>query len=287
MELMDRKTDDTGNEAIRAGMPALVGGYAVVTGASSGLGRCFALELARRGIDTILLSLPGSGVENVARMASGLGTRSIAFGTDMRDRDGLLDLCREINRKYAVSVLVNNVGAGGTLRLGDSSYEYLENIIDLNVTSVTMMTRALLPNISGGTGGYILNVSSMAALSPIGFKTIYPASKRFVYDFTRGLREELRGTGVSVSTILPGPMKTNRDVTARIERQGLFGKIGLLSPETVARIGIDGMFSGKDVIIPGWMNRMYKLLADIVPSCVRLPLVSRVVSRELDEDNRI
>ena len=82
-------------------------------------------------------------------------------------------------------------------------------------------------------------------------------------------------------------MKTNRDVTARIERQGLFGKIGLLSPETVARIGIDGMFSGKDVIIPGWMNRMYKLLADIVPSCVRLPLVSRVVSRELDEDNRI
>ena len=128
MELMDRKTDDTGNEAIRAGMPALVGGYAVVTGASSGLGRCFALELARRGIDTILLSLPGSGVENVARMASGLGTRSIAFGTDMRDRDGLLDLCREINRKYAVSVLVNNVGAGGTLRLGDSSYEYLENI---------------------------------------------------------------------------------------------------------------------------------------------------------------
>ena len=164
MELMDRKTDDTGNEAIRAGMPALVGGYAVVTGASSGLGRCFALELARRGIDTILLSLPGSGVENVARMASGLGTRSIAFGTDMRDRDGLLDLCREINRKYAVSVLVNNVGAGGTLRLGDSSYEYLENIIDLNVTSVTMMTRALLPNISGGNGGYILNVSSMAAL---------------------------------------------------------------------------------------------------------------------------
>lgn len=266
------------------GQDPRITGYAVVTGAGAGLGRCFALELAGRGVDTILISLPGSGVEDVARAASSMGTRSVAVTADLRDRDNLISLCRRISSRYSVSMLVNNAGAGGTARIGECSYAYLENIIDLNVTAVAIMTRALLPCLVKGKKSYILNVSSMAALSPIGFKTVYPASKRFVYDFTRGLREELKGTSVSVSAILPGPMKTNRDVTGRIERQGVFGRIGLLSPEQVARAGIDGVLSGKDVIIPGWMNRMYKVLADIVPAGIRLPLVSGIVSRELGPD---
>lgn len=257
---------------------------AVVTGAGSGLGRCFALELSRRGIDTILVSLPGSGAEAVASQARRYGTDSVVMTADLTDRKAIADLCREISTGYCIDILINNAGTGGTMKFTDCDERYIERIIDLNVTAVSAMTRLLLPSMLTGRRGYILNVSSMAAFTPIGFKTVYPASKRFILDFTRGLRQELRGTGISVSSLHPGPMKTNPDVTRRIEKQGRLGSIGLLSPEEVATKALDGMFKGKAVIIPGWMNKANKLLIDIVPTRLRLPIITGIISRELEKE---
>ena len=126
-----------------------------------------------------------------------------------------------------------------------------------------------------------MNVSSMAAFSPIGFKTVYPATKRFVSDFSTGLREELRGKNVSVSVVYPGAMRTNRDVTARILAQGLMGRLSEQSPEYVARVSINGLFRGKSTIIPGLNNKLNRFFLGLIPSWIRVPVMSKVVSREL------
>lgn len=259
------------------------GCYAVVTGASSGLGRCFAIELARRGINTILVALPGSGVEDVALEAGSYGTDSVVFEADLTVKEAVLGLCSEIEDRYPVNILINNAGCGGTRKFLECDEDYIDRILGLNVMAVTAMTHQLLPVLQRQNKAYILNVSSMAAFTPIGYKTVYPATKRFIYDFTRGLHEEFSGSGISVSVIHPGPMKTNPDVTRRIERQGRFGRMGLLSPEKVARKGIDGMLKGEAVIIPGLMNKFNKILTDIIPARIRLPLVSKIVARELQQ----
>lgn len=254
--------------------------FAVVTGASSGLGRCFALELAARGIDTILVALPGTGTEKVAEQARNLGTESVVMEADLTDRTSVNALCMKINSGYRVFMLINNAGTGGSARFTECPAEYIDNIIQLNVAAVALMTRNLLPKLVESRESYILNISSMAAFTPIGYKTVYPATKRFILDFTLGLREELHGSGVHVCCMHPGPMKTNPDAARRIEKQGRFGRIGLLSPEKVARTGIDRMLKNKGMIIPGWMNRLNKVLTDIVPAGIRIPLVTRIISRE-------
>ena len=259
------------------------GCYAVVTGASSGLGRCFAIELARRGSNTILVALPGSGIKDVTLEAKSYGTDSIALEADLTDKRAILDICTEITGHYPVNILINNAGCGGTRKFAECDEDYIDRILGLNVMAVTTMTHRLLPALQRQHEAYILNVSSMAAFTPIGYKTVYPASKRFIYDFTRGLHEEFSGSGISVSVIHPGPMKTNPDVTHRIEKQGKFGRLGLLTPEKVARKGIDGMFKREAVIIPGLVNKFNKMLTDIVPARIRLPLVSKIVARELQK----
>ena len=255
--------------------------YAIVTGAGSGLGRCFTLELARRKISTILIDLPSSGVRDVAGEAKEYGTESIVMEADLTDCHFLAGACEKIEKNFNVAILINNAGCGGTTKFLECTEEYLDRIIRLNIIAVTNLTHRILPLLQKHGKSYVLNVSSMAAFTPIGYKTVYPASKRFIYDFTRALQSEFSDSGVSLSVIHPGPMKTNPEVTDRIEKQGRFGQIGLLSPEEVARRGINGMFRKKKVIIPGVMNKFNKFLTDIIPADIRLPVVSRIIAREL------
>lgn len=255
--------------------------FAVVTGASTGLGKCFALELAKRGINTLLVSLPGEGLMNVAYESRYLGVKSYIRETDITKKENVIELCAWINGNYEVFMLINNAGCGGTRGFADSSPEYLDTIIQLNITATTMMTRLLLPNMLRQEKAYVLNVSSMASFCPIGYKTVYPASKRFIQHFSRGLYQELKNTPVFVSVVHPGPMKTNPDVTSRIERQGVFGQLGLLTPEYIARRSIAQLFKRDTLILLGWMNKMNWLLMGLTPVWISLPLMSRVVSREI------
>lgn len=255
--------------------------YALVTGAGSGLGRCYALYLAELGIDTVLVDLPGSELDRTIQQARQAGTECTGFYADLTDDAQLSGLCETVNRNYPIYILINNAGVGGTQRFTTCGPDYIDRIILLNVRATTMLTKQLLPNLMKAPKAYILNVSSMAAFSPIGYKTVYPASKSYIHNFTRSLNEELRHTGVSVSVVHPGPMKTNPDVTMRIERQGICGKLGLLSPEEVARKSINGLFKKKTVILPGWSNKLNRVLMRLVPTDIRLPLMSHFVAREL------
>jgi uncharacterized protein len=262
--------------------------YTLITGASSGLGKEFAVECARRGMNLVLVALPGRNLELLCRvLEQQYRIRAVSFEVDLTDRDALVGLVSEILAGYRINFLVNNAGTGGTVAFDNSTPEYLERIIQLNIIAVSLMSRLLIPELQRHRQAWILNVSSMAAFSPIPYKTIYPASKAFVYNFSRCLNQELKGTGVSVSVIHPGPILTNPDVIVRIVRQGRAGKIGLLQAGEIARLGIDGVLAGKKVIIPGFMNKFNRFLMSAVPEGIRLGTLSRVIRREIAQGNPV
>ena len=255
--------------------------FALITGASQGLGKCFAIELAKRNINTILVALPNENIKQVADESKKLGVESYYYETDISVKENIQALASQINSTYNVNILINNAGCGGTKSFIDCDVEYINRIIQLNVMAISVMTHQFLPNLLKQDKAYILNVSSMASFSPIGFKTVYPASKRFIQHFSRGLYQELKKTNVFVSVVHPGPMKTNEDVSHRIELQGILGKIGLVSPENAAKISIKQLFKRDTLILLGWSNKLNWLLMNLIPIWIKLPLLSKAVEREI------
>lgn len=254
--------------------------YALVTGASRGLGKDIAFELARRGIPTILVGTN----ERVRAVCDEIVTtwhvRSECYITDLTKRENVLKMAEAINCQFEVFMLINNAGVGGTHGFEDASVEYIENIIDLNVRCTALLTHQMLPNLKRQPKSYILNVGSMAAHTPTGFKTVYPASKSFVLFFSLGLREELKGTPVSVSVASPGAMATNAEVTERILKQGFLGKFTLKSTEAIARKCVRQTLRRKRHII---INPLSCFLSSVVPNAWKTPILSRIVRREIGE----
>ena len=177
--------------------------YALVTGASRGLGKAIAIELSRRGYPTILVSRSDKVLEVCKEITSQYGLPSVGFMADLTDPRSIDSLAEQVNANYQVFMLINNAGVGGTRRFVEASTQYLESILDLNTKGTALLTHALLPNLLQQPQAYILNIGSMAAHTPTGFKTVYPASKAFIHHFSLGLREELKDTPVSVSVNRP------------------------------------------------------------------------------------
>ena len=252
--------------------------YALVTGASRGLGRELAEELARRGYSLILTGT-NPRVETVAEeLHARYGIPTVARIADLTRREEVLALTADLNAHYDLFMLVNNAGTGGTRTFEEAPTDYLENILDLNVRATTLLTHQLLPNLKRQPRAYILNIGSMAALNPTAYKTVYPASKAFLWSFSLGLREELKETGVTVSIASPGAMATNDEVTARIERQGFWGKTTLKRTKHIAHKCIRQTLKGKRHII---INPLSFALSCLLPDVLRVPMLSRIVRREL------
>ncbi|HRC32393.1 MAG TPA: SDR family NAD(P)-dependent oxidoreductase [Bacteroidia bacterium] len=255
--------------------------YALITGASKGLGKSFALELSKLNINLILVGLPNEGLREII---SEINTSDIdvqIHETDLTLEHNVIEMTKWANANFKIFMLINNAGIGGSKEFIDADISYLSKIIQLNVLALTLITRALLPNLLLRPKSYILNVSSMAAFSPIGYKTVYPASKAFVHHFTRGLNQELKDTNVFVSVVNPGPMKTNEEVIKRITNHGALAKIGLLSPDKVAAISIRQLLKRDDMIMLNFGNGLSWLLMKIIPIWIRLPLMTRAVKKEL------
>ncbi len=259
--------------------------FALITGASMGLGRELAFELAKRKINLVLVSLGNEGLDDLCKKLKEYGIKVHFFETDLTRRVELLELTSRIKGSYNLNILINNAGVGGSKEFEKTDITYIDSIIDLNIRALVLTTRELLPVLKKNKPSYILNVSSMASFSPIGFKTIYPASKVFIDYFTRGLAEELKGTGISASVVHPGPMKTNMHVIKRINKHGFLGRMGVMSPEKVAEIAVNKMFRRRSSILAGTVNRLNFLLIKILPSCITLPLLTKAVKKEIQKDS--
>lgn len=255
--------------------------FALLTGASQGLGRAFAFELAKHKINLILVALPNENLDSLAAQLAECQIIVKYFETDLCLRENVESLAQTINQNFRINIQINNAGRGGSKQFEEVELDYLEGILQLNINAVVLLTKLLLPNLKRQKKSYILNVSSMAAFSPIAYKTVYPASKAFIRHWSLGLREELWGTAVSVSVVYPGPMATNPDVLQRIDKQGFRGRIGLVSPEKIAALAIRQMLKKKATIVPGLANQINRFLMRMLTGKRLVGLLSRAVKHEI------
>ena len=257
--------------------------YALVTGASSGLGKSYALELAKRGIPLLLVSRENEGLPRLCKsIKKSYKVDVYYFETDLTIMSKLKKMVTWVNQNFKINILINNAGIGGTVEFEKSKVSFLDDTILLNIRALSYLTHQLLQNLkSSNNNSFILNVSSMAAFCPMSFKSVYPATKKFIQHFTQGLNYELKKTNVSVSAVFPGPMETNKKVTARIKKQGFLAKLSLQNPDEVAKISLNKLFNEKSFIIVGLLNKLNWILLKIIPISITIPLLSSTMKREL------
>ncbi|MCH7408938.1 SDR family NAD(P)-dependent oxidoreductase [Belliella sp. DSM 111904] len=260
---------------------------ALITGASKGLGRALAIEAAAIGFDLILVSLPQSGTYLLADQIEQTYDVSVkVFEIDLLDAESIDLLASYTDQLPSLEMLINNAGCGGSGAFETASVAYIDKVLQLNVITMTLLTRKLIPALMRSSKrSYVMNISSIAAFAPIGYKHVYPASKAFVYAFTLGLREEYRNAGVSFSTVHPGPMLTNSDSCRRIVKQGNIARFCLESTTKVAQTSLQATLKGKAVIIPGLGNKLTYLFMKLLPSGIVKKLITQGVKKEIDIEN--
>ncbi len=173
-----------------------------------------------------------------------------------------------------VSLLINNAGVGYNSRFEDSTVGENESCILLNNLVLVRLTRLLLPDLKRRPQAFILNVASLAAFFPMPYMPVYASSKTFVLNFSLALREEMRGTSVAVSVLCPNGIRTNGECRQKIEAHGLIGELVSMSPERVAACALKGLFAGRPVIVPGFVNQLIAALGRHAPRWLIYAIVS-------------
>lgn len=240
--------------------------YALITGAGKGLGYELAQSLARRGYHLIMVSLPGENLEQKAREIHTMAEVQVQFyECDLTRKEELQQLVLWVKQNFSLQILINNAGVGCTKAFDELNTDQTDKILLLNINSVVMLTHGLLPVLQKQKQAYVLNISSLAAFLPMPYKSVYPASKSFIYSFSRGLYAELKGSNVFVGVAHPGGMATNPEVSQRINNADPVTKATILSVERTAEICIRRLLKQHPLIIPGLMNKLVWLITRIVP----------------------
>lgn len=254
---------------------------ALVTGASSGIGYELALLLAENGHDIVAVARSRRGLDALAEAAKGFGASVHPFQQDLSLPAGAADLWSELRtRSIDVDVLVNNAGVGlyGPFATQDESA--VTGMLQLNVLSLTTLTRLAVPGMLARRWGRILNVASVTAQQPGGpGMAAYYASKAYVLSFSRGLAGELRSSGVSVTALCPGTTRSAFDEASGAAKTRLYLWLPQSSPKAVARAGYRALLRQADVSLPGLTTKMMAFAAGIPPRRLALE-VNRFLLRE-------
>lgn len=229
---------------------------ALITGASSGIGKEMAMYLSEQDIEVVLVAKDKNKLEEVQKQ---IKTKSQIICTDLSDAQNCIDLYKKIGD---IDILINNAGFGTTGSFTETDFITELNMISTNICAVHTLTKLFLPGMKEKNSGYILNVASIAGFMPGPQMATYHATKAYVLNFTQSIYEELNQEGydINISALCPGPIKT-----AFIEKANVKFKTKLMTPEYVAKYAIDKMFEGKYMIIPGISNKIIRILSKIIP----------------------
>jgi uncharacterized protein len=241
--------------------------YALITGASKGIGKSIANSLALKHYDLLLIARSGEELEELAntlRSKYNVQVNWLALDLSLpAAAESVFKWCTE--RHYTVSILINNAGYAVWGPFDKTDLEAPLNMLQLNMQTVVSLCHYMLPMLKAQPQSYIMNVSSTAAYQAVPTLSLYAASKAFVLLFTRGLRQELKGSNVSVTCLCPGPVNTNF-----VDRAGMQAiketaeKFGM-QPDMAADIALKGMFKGKAEIIPGALNAISAFSTRLFP----------------------
>ena len=254
--------------------------FALITGASMGIGRAIALELSKRNINTLLVALDTSDLEDTKTfIEENYTTKVDAFGVDLTDPTAaqeVYDWC--IANAYNVNILINNAGFGDSGYFENIPLERYQKMIDLNNKSYVSLTYYFLPLMKKQGKGYIMFTSSMEATIPLPYKAVYTGTKNFIYAFALALSQEVRKWGIKVMALCPGSVLTNEEGLRRIQAQGAKAKLIVMMPDDVARIAVKNLFQGLLVSNPGKFNWWTTKIIKFVPTRMKMRILDRLFS---------
>ncbi len=238
---------------------------ALITGASSGIGREFAFLLAEKGYDLVLVARNEAKLEEIAsKLEEAFNVSVKVIVKDLSSESASFELFESLKNEE-INILINNAGFG---KYGDflkfSAETYMQ-MINLNILTLTLLTRLFGERMKKKREGKILNVSSTAAFQPLPRFAVYAATKAYVLSLSEALHYEFAKFGVTVTVLCPGPTKTNFGKTAETHGTKIFNPTGLADPKFVASEGLKGLFNGKPLVITGKQNKILAFLAKVLP----------------------
>ena len=250
--------------------------WALITGASSGIGKALALEFASRGFN---LFLTARNQESLQEVAAECG-RKFKIETkihlaDLSRPEVVDDLVRTLSAiGNEIEILVNNAGFGVQGEFVVTELDQELKMLNVQLAAMLKLTKALLPSMIARKGGRILNVASVYSFAPVPFQAVYSACKAFMLSFSASLGEELKGTGVTVTVLCPGTTQTEFRARAGITEKN---KSAGVSAETVAQIAARHTLRGKRLVVPGFFSRLFVIFARRLPFVV-VPRLVRFIN---------
>ncbi len=243
---------------------------ALVTGASSGIGKEMALYLSEQGIDLVLVAREQDKLEEVQKQ---IKTKCEIICMDLGDAENCINLYKKVGN---IDILINNAGFGTCGDFSETDLITELNMISTNVCAVHTLTKLFLADMKKNNSGYILNVSSIAGFLPGPKMATYHATKAYVLKLTQSIYEELSqgGYNIKISCLCPGPIKT-----PFLEKANVKFKTKLMTSKYVAEYAIDNMFKGKYMIIPGGNNKAIRFLSKIVPEKIAGKIVGKSLAK--------
>lgn len=252
----------------------------LITGATSGIGYEMACMLAAKGFDLVLVARRIEKLEALKdEFEKDYNIKVYPIQKDLSEVSQAIELHDEIKRrKLEVTMLVNNAGRGAYGNFSDTNLEMEMKMIELNVSSLVCLTKLFLQDMLIRKKGKIMNVASLLSFLPFPYYTVYSATKAFVLSFSETLAAELEGTGVVVTTLCPGPVDTAFNTEA-MWKTNAYKANQPVSPEQVARQGVDLLLNGKGKKVVGFNNWFISNLPRITPDVIMMKIKKNLASQ--------
>lgn len=242
--------------------------YALITGASKGIGKAIAEELASKKIDLLLVARSANLLQEIAARLSGrFGINTDFLAIDLSDPAAPVKIHNWVTGKgYEVNILVNNAGYGLSGPFEHYSTQEHRDMMQVNMNVPVELSSLLIPELKRHPKSYILNIASAAAYQAVPGLMVYAATKSFLLSFSRGLAFELAKTNVSVTVVSPGGTDTDFANRAKVGSKAVkAGEKLNMTPEAVAKLAVKAMFARKTEIIAGFINQLGTFFAWLLP----------------------
>jgi hypothetical protein len=242
---------------------------ALVTGASSGIGLEFARIFAQHGYNLVLVTRNQTRLNEISKELVGNSRVAVTvIAKDLANPSAPNEIYEQLrSESMTIDVLVNCAGFGSLGLFFEEDLQSQLNMIQVNITAVTHLTHLFLKDMLNRGNGKILNVASTAAFQPGPLMAVYYATKAYVLSFSEAIANEVKGSGVTITTLCPGPTQTAFQANAKMQKTKLFNNslLRTVPAETVAKIGYEGLMRSKTIVVPGITNTLGVFAVRLMP----------------------
>ena len=250
--------------------------YALITGATSGIGKELARLFAKDQYNLIIVARYQQELDETAQELKQNNIDVITIAKDLFNRDEVFSLCDEIKQTgIQVDVLVNDAGQGVYGQFKDNDIDRELKIIDLNIGALTILTKHFLQEMVSRNNGKILNVASVASTTPGPWQAVYHATKAYVLSLTEAIREEVKDTEITITALLPGVTDTDFFKKAdMLDSKAIQDKAAMANPADVAKDGYEALMAGTDKVVSGFKNKVQVAMGNMTPDSTLAHLVN-------------